>query len=447
MGRRWSNQNNQNGTSEQRGRWSQAESASAGPNKTERALDTFAEMMIEKIEAFQGDWKKPWFSDKSLSWPKNLSGREYNGMNAMMLMMQCEKQGYKIPVFMTHDRIFGLNTQKDKQGVSQPATDENGEKLPFVHVNKGEKSFPVFITTFTVVDPETKAKISYDDYRRLSEEERSKYQVYPKLNVYNVFNVDQTNLKEARPELYEKLLLQTNPQRPERTPEEMFTFPAMDRLIANNEWICPIKPTHGDDAYYSIAKNEIVVPEKEQFKDGESFYTNTFHEMAHSTGAEGVLGRLKPSSFGDEDYGREELVAELTAALSAQRYGMEKNIKSDSVAYLSSWLDSLKKEPAFIKTVLTDVKKAEQIISSRIDAVQLKIDNGDETRIDVKTTTPSTPQKEEEPQEAKTESEEETVTDSDEKKLGGVDIDGDGEVEADECHEEKTEIPHRGMRR
>ena len=83
--------------------------------------------------------------------------------------------------------------------------DENGEKLPLVSVQKGEKSFPVFITTFTVVDKETKEKIKYDEYKRLSDEEKQRYNVYPKMNVYNVFNVDQTNLREARPELYEKI--------------------------------------------------------------------------------------------------------------------------------------------------------------------------------------------------------------------------------------------------
>ena len=69
-------------------------------------------------------------------------------------------------------------------------------------------------------------------------------------------------------------------------------------MIKDNLWICPIKPTHQNEAYYSITKNEIVVPEKEQFRDGESFYGTLFHEMVHSTGAEGVLDRLQPTSFG-----------------------------------------------------------------------------------------------------------------------------------------------------
>ena len=243
-------------------------------------------------------------------------------------------------------------------------------------INKGSKSIPVFITTFTCVDKETKEKIKYDDYKRLSEEEKAKYNVYPKLSVYNVFNVDQTNLKEARPELYHKLEEQNQQVRPQVAEGEEFFFKPVDHMIEHNEWICPIKPIHGDNAYYSISKKEIVIPEKSQFKDGESFYSNLFHEMAHSTGAEDQLDRLKPTSFGSKEYSTEELKAEMTAALVSQRYGMTKHLKEDSAAYLKGWLESLKEEPTFIKTILTDVKKASQMITQKVDAIQLQLNKG-----------------------------------------------------------------------
>ena len=159
-----------------------------GPSAEDRALDRFAESLIEKIKGIQEDWKKPWFTEGALRWPKNLSGREYNGMNALMLMIHAEKEGYQLPVFMTFERVSSLNFNKDKQGVKQPAVDKEGQPLPHVGINKGEKSFPVFITTFTVVDKETKEKIKYDDYKKLSEDEKQKYAVYPKQQVYNVFN-------------------------------------------------------------------------------------------------------------------------------------------------------------------------------------------------------------------------------------------------------------------
>lgn len=279
-----------------------------------------------------------------------------------LLLLHCEKEGYKIPRFCTFDRIQQFNKAGKK--------DE--KQKPRVSVLKGEHSFPVMLTTFTVVNKETKEHIKWEDYKLLSQEEREKYNVYPKLQTYHVFNVAQTNLKEVRPEFWEKLEQEYSMPKVEK--DEQFAFEPVDRMIADNRWICPIKPMFGDSAYFSISKNEIVMPEKRQFKDGESFYSNLFHEMGHSTGAEGQLDRIKPATFGSAEYAREELVAELTAALTAQRYGMTKHLKGDSAAYLKSWLDSLKESPQFIKTTLLDVKKATSMLTQHIDKIAMEID-------------------------------------------------------------------------
>ena len=343
-----------------------------GPNSEEKALDLFADMMIEKIESINKDWLKPWFTEGALQWPRNLSGREYNGMNALMLMLHCEKEGYRIPRFCTFDCVQRMN---------KPGKD--GQELPRVSVLRSEKSFPVMLTTFTCIHKETKEKIKYDDYKRLSEDEKQEYNVYPRMQVFRVFNVEQTNLREARPELWEKLEKENG--RPENRNGEQFSFEPVDRMIRENLWICPIHTRHQDEAYYSMSKKEIVVPEKEQFKDGESFYGTLFHEMTHSTGAEDELGRLKPTSFGSKEYAREELVAELGSALVSQRYGMTKHIKEDSCAYLKSWLDSLKESPQFIKTTLLDVKKATSLITHRVDRIAQGLDEdiaeGKENRV------------------------------------------------------------------
>lgn len=204
-----------------------------GKNAEDRALDTFANMMIEKIESLgsKDGWQKPWFTEGTLSWPKNLSGREYNGMNALLLTMLCEKKGYELPVFCTFNRAVGLNYQTDKQGNKKQMVDANGEPLPKVGINKGEKSFPVMLTSFTIVHKETKEKIPYDDYKRMSAEEQKEYNVYPKLNVYQVFNVAQTNLKEARPELYAKLEAENKPEKALVKEGDMYSFPAVDRMF------------------------------------------------------------------------------------------------------------------------------------------------------------------------------------------------------------------------
>lgn len=112
-----------------------------GPSAEERALERFTELMIKKISSIKGDWKKPWFTENFMAWPKNLSGREYNGMNALMLMLLCEENSYKLPVFCTFQRVSGLNYSTDRQGNHKPLTDANGERLPQVSVLKGKNRF------------------------------------------------------------------------------------------------------------------------------------------------------------------------------------------------------------------------------------------------------------------------------------------------------------------
>lgn len=339
---------------------------SDGRSGEDRALDRFAEMVIEKIETIKSDWKKPWFTENTLCWPKNLSGREYNGMNALMLYLHSEKEKYQIPVFMTFEQVRGLNYKGNtKEG--KRLVDKEGEPLPEVSVSKGAKSFPVFLTTFTVIDTETKHKIKFDDYKKLSKAEQEKYKVYPKLQVYNVFNVDQTNIRESRPELYEKLKAANVLLPPEISPDG-YCFPAMDEMIKNNEWLCPIHLEHQDKAFYSPSKDEIVLPEKEQFYDAESFYGTGLHEMIHSTGAESRLNRFEKSKYGEE-----ELVAEFGSALVMHRYGLCKTIKEESCAYLKDWLKDLKESPDFLKSVLLDVKRATAIVNEKIEAINSRL--------------------------------------------------------------------------
>ena len=235
----------------------------------------------------------------------------------------------------------------------------------------------MFLTTFTVVNPDTKERIPYDDYKQMSKEEQAKYNVYPKLQTFYVFNVAaQTNLKEARPELYEKLKAEvTGPA--ERQEGDLKSHPAIDKMIDDNLYYCPIKQIKGDEAYYSISKDEIVVPTREQFVDGEAFASNTLHECAHATGAESRLDRLKPTGFGSAEYAKEELTAELSAAVVASQYGLTKHVKNDSAAYLKSWLSSLQESPDFLKTVLNDVKRCTSMLNQRIEAIQLEMDKGE----------------------------------------------------------------------
>ena len=360
----------------------------------DRALDTFAELMMERIKAIDKDWQKPWIEKGSFMMPRNLSGRPYNGINTFLLLLYSAKQKFDMPVFVTHNQIaYDLNNKSKlkEDKTEKPAVDLNpaeGENPGFVHVLKGEKAFPVFLSIPTVREKDTNKPITLSEYNDMTKEEQERYYVRSYTHVYNVYNLQQTNLKEARPELYAKIEakfkeLDKNGIVPMEE-GQMFKFAPLDKMVAENKWICPVRFEENKGAYYSPSKNEIVFPPKKNFIDGEAFYGNLLHEMTHSTGSKELFGRLENKTDDRKfDYAREELVAEMSAAVVAHQYGFDKHIKDDSAAYLKSWLGSLKEDPSFLKTTLDDVKRASGFINGKIEEMRLDVREIETISVDV----------------------------------------------------------------
>jgi len=158
----------------------------------------------------------------------------------------------------------------------------------------------------------------------------------------------------------------------------MYESKEFDAMIDKQAWVCKINTVEGAGAFYSQSKDEITVPMKVQFnihntpeetyKDGMEYYSSIAHEMAHSTGVETRLGRDMEGHFGDKKYAKEELVAELTAAMVGNTMGFDKRILDNNAKYVDGWMDTLKKEPRFILSVMADVNKASKMILDHVDA-------------------------------------------------------------------------------
>lgn len=199
---------------------------------SDKALQRFAELMIEKIQQVEDNWQQPWFSTKGGGLPQNIDGRNYNGVNSFMLFLLTEKEQYGMPVYMTF-------MQAKEKGLN---------------VLKGEHSFPVVYWNFSIKDKNGK-KITMDQYRHLSREEQENYKVTPYMKTYNVFNVNQTNLKEVKPELYEQL--ENRFKSPALKDEKgMFAMPLLDVMIREGKWVCPILPKEGNQAYYARGEKD-----------------------------------------------------------------------------------------------------------------------------------------------------------------------------------------------
>jgi antirestriction protein ArdC len=94
--------------------------------------------------------------------------------------------------------------------------------------------------------------------------------------------------------------------------------------------------------------DRINCPPISDFKVSEEYYCTLFHEMIHSTGYTSRLARTgiktKGVAFGDEAYSKEELVAEMGAAMLCGVAGIDNSTIDNSASYIDSWLRVLKKE-------------------------------------------------------------------------------------------------------
>lgn len=123
----------------------------------------------------------------------------------------------------------------------------------------------------------------------------------------------------------------------------------------------------GTRACYSPTLDQIRMPEAEAFTTREAFAATWAHEQAHSTGHGSRLDRPMSGTQGSKAYAREELIAELAAVLIAYRLQIGCQLQNHA-AYLKEWAQLLKEEPKALFKVLSDARKAADLIAPEVTA-------------------------------------------------------------------------------
>lgn len=273
--------------------------------------EQFVNRIIEKIEK---DNILPWVC----TWKKYTNGdnlpcnfitkKHYRGINAFWLMIM----PYSSPYWLSYKQAKELGG----------------------NVKKGEKATPVvYYSTFEVEENEKKKEV-------------------PFLKTYPMFNIEQCEGIET----------------PELIPLELNDNQIIDNceeIIKNFKDIPQFEISISNRAYYVPSKDLIKMPSINQFDCPESYYGTFFHELGHSTGHESRLNRseLKESHhFGDENYSKEELIAEMTACFLCAEAGIENTTFDNSVSYINGWLKVLKKNPNWLLQSASSAQKAADYI-------------------------------------------------------------------------------------
>ena len=276
------------------------------------AFDIYAavtDRIIQQMENGVLPWSKPWGGIAGGAY-SGTTGKPYSLLNQMLL----NKPG----AYYTFNQI-------QKQGGN---------------IRKGEKSHMVVFWKQIPVKEQD------------SQTGAIKESLVPMLRYYKVFHVDQCEGISA----------------PTIAPAPRSTSPEADSIISDYLQRSGVDLIHqvSDEAYYSPSRDRVVLPMPEQFKSIEERFSTTFHELAHSTGHQSRLNRLRATAhFGSESYSKEELVAEITAAALMNHTGMEtKGTFRNSTAYIQNWLMALRNDKRMIVTASGAAAKAFDYITA-----------------------------------------------------------------------------------
>lgn len=148
----------------------------------------------------------------------------------------------------------------------------------------------------------------------------------------------------------------------------------IEAYVAN----CAIPVQEGTAAYYSPGKDVIVMPPLGLFRDSpevsaeEFYYSTLLHELIHATGEEGRAHRpeRKRCHTDERELAREELVAEIGAAMLGQMLGLQAQPREDNAAYVKSWVRLLTDKPAAIFAAASAASRAIQWIEDQQPAEQ-----------------------------------------------------------------------------
>ncbi len=293
---------------------------SAAPAKRDHRQEV-TDSIVKMLEDGVAPWQKPW---ESAGMPFNpTTDKAYRGGNAVHLMATGLSRGYEDPRWMTY-----------KQAA------ENGWQ-----VRKGEKGTHI---EFWEVKAKSEEKNGEPD-RNGSDEAAKENQRRLIHRVYTVFNAKQIDGVPA----FER--------------EQRSAFEAVhsgERILANSG----AKITHDqrDSAFYRPSTDSIHLPPKEAFKDAPGYYGTALHELAHWTGHASRLNRptLNDSyRFGDLNYAKEELRAELASVFIAAEVGVPHD-PANHAAYVGSWIKALKEDKNEIFRAAHDASAATDFVLS-----------------------------------------------------------------------------------
>lgn len=245
-------------------------------------------------------------------------------------------------------------------------------------VKKGQKGVPFVWTNLNqyVNKDNAEEKISRTAYNALSDEDKEKYKVYPREDVYTVFNIDQTTMAHVHKDDYAKQLELFGAERPQDEKQLRIGFNKFIQSIKDN--LVPIRKDATGIAHYDSKKDTLHIPAQKDFPTYADYVQEVSRQIVHATGVPQRLGREgmtldnvhAPSEALQH---REMLVEELASAHKMLEMGMPAKLRPQVMEQLPSIIMELKEDPTMAQKVLHDVNRTVGMIKKAENGEKIKL--------------------------------------------------------------------------
>ena len=276
---------------------------SASLGQAKGTFDLYSEItrqITDMLDKGVVPWRSPILGQSKGGYPKNLDSKKpYRGVNVFLLAFTAFAKGYGSAYWLTFN-----------QAIAAGGSVKRGEKSSMV----------VFWKKYEVEDKQTGEK---------KDALVARY--------YRVFNCEQCD--GIKP-----------PDAVEFVPTDFKPIEEAEKIVKGYA-DGPAVEYGGTQAFYRPSTDTVQMPDATRFVSPDEFYGTVFHELSHSTGAKKRLDRglgetLMP--FGSADYGKEELVAEMSAAYLCGHARIMPAVIQNQAAYISGWLGRLKEDKKLI---------------------------------------------------------------------------------------------------
>ncbi len=275
--------------------------------------------ILEGLKAGCIPWRKTWRPDRNSGSPANaISGRNYSGINPILLDLVAMSRGYSSRFWATYQQWASIGAQVKQR----PADCKPGQ----------------FGTTIVFYKQVKKTKI---------ENGEEKTDTFPVLRTFTVFNIDQvdgTSVDHLRPSIDQSPM--------SFQPDYAAAREAVSATGADIRY-------GGDKAFYARPRGDfphhidgdyIQMPHPSQFIAPNEFISTSFHELVH-------WSEVRLNWKGS--YALGELIAEIGACYACAQLCVPcSDDLSNHTSYLASWLKELENDPKAILKAASQASKA-----------------------------------------------------------------------------------------